>query len=352
MSVILISYRRPDSQDVAGRIHDRLVARYTAPNVLKDGDIPLGVSVTKHLQQVVSKASVVLVIIGPSWVNARDAQGRRRLDDPNDYVRMEVECALRGKMPVIPILVSGAQMPAAAELPPPLQELAARNGMTVRPDPDFNDDINRLISGIEKLDKLLQAQGASSNPRGEVFDAAVSAPPRTAPRPSQADREGRSESDQSRSQGKSEARGHGDRPEPANKGRSPLLLIGLIGGGVFCLLACMCVGVVALVLSRNPSSSGPDIIGRWELRLPDAIGGNPDGFVGTAYEFRRGGTGTFQGINTYSFTYQQNGDRVNIQPGPDAVFEMPKVLIVRRSNEFLFVREDGQIDELMLKKAF
>jgi WD40 repeat protein len=158
MPAIFISYRRGDSQDVTGRIYDRLVARFSAKQVFKDVDsIPLGVSFPRHIQQVLSRAGVVLVIIGPGWLGASDGKGRR-LDDPNDFVRLEVEAALRGGMPVIPILVSNAPMPPAGELPRSLQPLVARNGMAIRPDPDFNNDIGRLFAGLENLDKLLRVR--------------------------------------------------------------------------------------------------------------------------------------------------------------------------------------------------
>jgi hypothetical protein len=156
MPVIFISYRRSDSQDVTGRIYDRLVAKFKREQILKDVDnIPLGVSFPLHLQQMLRKADVVLVVIGPTWTTATDGKGRRRLDDPNDFVRVEVEAALRGKIPVIPILVSNAAMPQVDDLPISMQALASRNGMAVRPDPDFNNDIARLFSGIDHLEKLL-----------------------------------------------------------------------------------------------------------------------------------------------------------------------------------------------------
>src|SRR5271170_2260224 len=100
MPVIFISYRRSDSQDVTGRIYDRLVSKVDKKQVFKDVDnMPLGISFAMHIKQMIGKSSVVLVIIGPSWVTATDDQGRRRLDNPNDIVRMEVEIALRASVP-------------------------------------------------------------------------------------------------------------------------------------------------------------------------------------------------------------------------------------------------------------
>jgi TIR domain len=154
MPSIFISYRRTDSQDVTGRIHDRLKAQFTGKRdqIFRDVDsIPLGVKFSKYLGDVLDKSDIVLVIIGRDWLKASDDFHRRRLDDPNDIVRLEVELALRSDVPVIPVLVSNAVMPRADELPPSLQGLAERHGTCVRPDPDFNHDIRRLVAGIKDL---------------------------------------------------------------------------------------------------------------------------------------------------------------------------------------------------------
>jgi hypothetical protein len=163
MPAIFLSYRRSDSQDVTGRIYDRLVARFTQKQVFKDVDnIPLGVSFPMHIKQVIGKTRVMLVIIGADWVNTTDEQGKRRLDDSNDFVRLEVETGLRSGMAVVPVLVSYTPMPEASQLPPSLRPLVTRNGMVVRPDPDFNTDMARLISAIEQLEKLFNAQAKLS----------------------------------------------------------------------------------------------------------------------------------------------------------------------------------------------
>jgi hypothetical protein len=75
-----------------------------------------------------------------------------RLEDPQDYVRAELECALKRGIPVIPLLVQGATMPSKTDLPPSLQKLASRNGMPIRPDPDFHQDMSRLL---ERMDRYL-----------------------------------------------------------------------------------------------------------------------------------------------------------------------------------------------------
>jgi formylglycine-generating enzyme required for sulfatase activity len=152
MSVVFLSYRRKDSPDVTGRIYDRLVAKYAKNRVFRDIDnMPLGITFPLHLKKVLGKCDVVLVIIGPNWLTAKDEQGRRRLDDPSDIVRVEIEVALRANMAVIPVLVANASMPRQADLPRSIRSLAMRSGTHVRPEPDFGRDMEGLIRGIEEV---------------------------------------------------------------------------------------------------------------------------------------------------------------------------------------------------------
>jgi hypothetical protein len=90
---------------------------------------------------------VLLTIIGRQW--SAGEVGKRRLDDVRDFVRIELEAALRRGIPVVPVLVQGASLPSGDELPETLQSLVYRNGMPVRPDPDFHQDMDKLIRGIE-----------------------------------------------------------------------------------------------------------------------------------------------------------------------------------------------------------
>jgi hypothetical protein len=149
---IFISYRRADSASISGRIYDRLVAKYGRSNVFKDVDnIPPGVRFGTYIQNSLRQCAVALVVIGPRWLDVPTADGRRRLDDPTDWVRIEVETALALGLTVIPVLVEGALMPKAAELPVSLQVLAQINSIVVRYDPDFAHDMERLIAGLERL---------------------------------------------------------------------------------------------------------------------------------------------------------------------------------------------------------
>ena len=140
---IFISYRRADSTDVTGRIYDRLVGHFGAATIFKDVDsIPPGTDFKEHLQKAVGKCRIFLVVIGDKWLQ------KDRLEDPRDFVRIEIEAALNRNILVIPLLVGGAFMPAEENLPPSLGKLTYRNAMPIRSDPDFHRDMNRLIEAI------------------------------------------------------------------------------------------------------------------------------------------------------------------------------------------------------------
>jgi hypothetical protein len=152
MTSIFISYRRADSMAYTGRIYDRLVTAFGVRHVFKDvEDIPPGEDFRSVLDKALTVADVVIIVIGPQWIMITDDEGKRRLNDPNDFVRIEVETALkRMDVLVVPVLVNNASMPSAESLPPALKDLAFRNSVVVRNDPDFNPDINHLITAIEK----------------------------------------------------------------------------------------------------------------------------------------------------------------------------------------------------------
>jgi hypothetical protein len=148
---LFISYRRQDSQHITGRIYDRMATRFGREAVFKDVDsIPLGLDFREHLRQQVGSCAVLVAVIGKDW-NPLSASGQRRLSDPRDHLRIEIESALDRHIPVIPVLVDGIDMPHEGELPPSLGQLAYHNGIAVRPDPDFHHDMDRLVRGIEQL---------------------------------------------------------------------------------------------------------------------------------------------------------------------------------------------------------
>lgn len=148
---IFISYRRSDSADIAGRIYDRLIGRFGRDPIFKDVDsIPLGYDFKEYLDKKVGECDVLLAIIGDRWLEAADAEGKIRLEDPADFVRIEIESALQRGIPVIPLLVRGAGMPIEESLPQGLRKLVYRNGIPIRSDPDFHRDMDRLIGSLEK----------------------------------------------------------------------------------------------------------------------------------------------------------------------------------------------------------
>lgn len=147
---IFISYRRQDSSDVTGRIYDRLVQQFGREAIFKDVDsIPPGADFRGVLDKAVGQCNLLLAVIGGQWLSAQNESGARRLDDPRDFVRIEIESAMQRDIPVIPLLVQGAGMPGENDLPQSLQALVYRNAIPIRPDPDFHHDIDRLIKGIE-----------------------------------------------------------------------------------------------------------------------------------------------------------------------------------------------------------
>jgi hypothetical protein len=143
---VFISYRRDDSIAIAGRIRDRVAGQFGVDNVFFDIDtIPLGVDFRTHIDSKIAECDIVLVIIGRRWLTASNDRGVRRLDLSGDFVRLEVEAALRRDIPVVPLLVEGATMPDAADLPDSIANLAFRNGTQVRYDPDFHPDMEKLF---------------------------------------------------------------------------------------------------------------------------------------------------------------------------------------------------------------
>ena len=152
MNDIFISYRRDDSAGHAGRLFDRLKDRLGAEHVFMDvTDLRPGQDFAVELEQAVAKANCLLAVIGPRWLDAVDASGRRRIDDPDDFVRREVGAALSNGASVIPVLVHGAKMPRAGELPEALRSLARRQAI------DLSDQ--RWDSDLRELVQFLSADG-------------------------------------------------------------------------------------------------------------------------------------------------------------------------------------------------
>jgi hypothetical protein len=154
-----ICYRREDTAADAGRIHDRLGARFPGRVFMDVTGIEPGVDFVEAIERAVSSCAVCLAIIGPRWLATRNEQGGRRIDDPNDFVRLELGTALKRNVRVIPVLVGGARMPAVDELPPDLQPLARRNAIQID-HAGFDQDVRRLGDSLERaLDSAAQRPG-------------------------------------------------------------------------------------------------------------------------------------------------------------------------------------------------
>ena len=150
--MIAISYRRQDSSPVAGRLYDRLQAEFGKGSVFMDFDsIPYGVDFREHIKQTLQRAKVVVAIIGPEWTGGGKDLSNRRIDDPTDFVRLEVASALENGIPIIPVLVNNTPMPEAKNLPPELEGLAFRNGLALDTGIDFHHHADRLIAGIHRV---------------------------------------------------------------------------------------------------------------------------------------------------------------------------------------------------------
>ena len=182
MSKIFISYRRQDTQDVTGRIYDRLLRHLPQHDVFKDVDsIPPGEEFRAFIDDAIGQCAVLLAIIGPQWTAAKNKAGQRRLDDPNDMVRAEIESALSRGTRVIPVLVGGAAMPEPDDLPESIRPLAARHALPVRPDPDFHRDMDRLVERVQAAMQGITLEAELIEPHAVHPPHAVPAPAPSSP---------------------------------------------------------------------------------------------------------------------------------------------------------------------------
>ena len=151
MSKVFVSYRRDDSAAYAGRLYDRLSSRFGRGTIFMDIDhIEPGEDFVEVINAAIGASSVLIVLIGRQWASLMDHAGLRRLENPEDFVRLEVSAALEKGVRTIPVLVAGASMPPAQDLPQPLQPLARRHAVDLS-DLRFHSDVDRLIDTIEKI---------------------------------------------------------------------------------------------------------------------------------------------------------------------------------------------------------
>lgn len=150
MSGVFISYRRDDRPGFAGRLSEALESVFGADQVFRDiEDIRPGEDFVDTIEQRIAASDLMLVVIGPSWLHAR-RDGMRRLEEPDDFVRIEIETALKVNKPVWPVLVGGGSMPSQEELPASIRALARRQAVTLT-ETGWRDDVARLITALRKI---------------------------------------------------------------------------------------------------------------------------------------------------------------------------------------------------------
>jgi hypothetical protein len=148
--MIFISYRREDTAGHAGRLFDRLAERFGREEVFMDVDtIQPGQTFARAIAERVDSSLALVALIGDQWLNIKDKEGRRRLDNPDDFVRREIRAALDRGITLIPVLVEGARMPARDELPEEIRGLADRQALEIS-DTRFGAEANDLIRALEK----------------------------------------------------------------------------------------------------------------------------------------------------------------------------------------------------------
>jgi hypothetical protein len=171
---VFISYRRTDTAAVTGRIFDRLAAHFGADSVFMDIDnVPLGVDFRQYIRDKVTTCDICLAIIGREWLHHR-VKGLRRIDDPSDFVRLELESALNAGITVVPVLIGQTEMPKPSQFPASISNLAFRNAAQVDIGRDFHVHMDRLIAEIEHLaqctpqaDRALHTTSATRRLKGK-----------------------------------------------------------------------------------------------------------------------------------------------------------------------------------------
>lgn len=180
-SGIYISYRRDDTRHAAGRLADDLAPHFGAGNIFRDIEaIDPGVDCVRALEQALKPCVVMLVLIGPQWMAAQDAQGRRRLDSEADAIRVEVAEAMRRGIRVIPLLVDGVALPAAESLPADLRALGGRQALQLS-DSRWRNDVQRLLETLAQVPGLrpltvAAARSSDAPPAASAGAGSVSRP--------------------------------------------------------------------------------------------------------------------------------------------------------------------------------
>ena len=173
---IAISYRRTDS-DATGRLFDRLVMKYGRESVFRDIDsVPFGSDFRKAIDEALKDADIFIAVVGPNWRGV-DKAGKARINDESDLVRIEVETALKRKIPVVPVLVGGATMPQPTELPDSLRDFSFRNAAGIDSGRNFDADVKRLIRSMDYVIHDMPARPVTRKASSAATQRQIAEPP-------------------------------------------------------------------------------------------------------------------------------------------------------------------------------
>jgi TIR domain len=176
MARIFISYRRDDAGYVASMVRQRLEADFGAGAVFMDIDnIPLGVDFRDHLSDAVANCDILVALIGETWAGPQAGSPQRRIEDPQDFVRIEIEAALKRGIPVVPVLIDKAQLPAAHTLPETLRELPFRNAAELRAGRDLDAHLDKLSQGLHAHLKRDEHGSTKASNNSSIGQAAAKA---------------------------------------------------------------------------------------------------------------------------------------------------------------------------------
>jgi len=158
MAGLFISYRRDESRHAAGRLADDLVDAFGADSIFRDIEgIDPGVDFKQALDKALGSCVVMLVLIGPRWLQMEDAHGGRRLDQPGDWIRMEIATALARDIRVVPVLLEGAILPEEDQLPEDMRPLVRRQAFELA-DGRWRGDLQRLVDALARVPGLERRQ--------------------------------------------------------------------------------------------------------------------------------------------------------------------------------------------------
>jgi hypothetical protein len=279
---IFISYRREETAYPAGWLYDRLAEHFGGGQVFKDVDsIQLGDDFVEVITNAVGSCDVLLALIGDQWLTITDAHGRRRLDNPDDFVRLEIEAALSRRVRVIPVLVDEAMMPGADELPDSLAALVRRQALELSP-ARFKFDTSRLLKVLDRTLAEVRATQQDAALRSPPAEPASDLSPTALPEPP----EEREQAERSPVPGipPPAAPATPGEPRPWRARRGVLLAIAAavvaIAGGAIAALALLPGGSAGNSASSGNSRTGPNTYtasAPWRLKVEDDIQHNNNG---------------------------------------------------------------------------